>query len=64
MRTVFLADIHSNLEALLSIIGSLKKNNIDKVIFLGDIVGYCADPNEYILIIKEISDIIVAGNHD
>jgi diadenosine tetraphosphatase ApaH/serine/threonine PP2A family protein phosphatase len=64
MKTVFLADIHSNLEALLSIINSLKKNNIDKVIFLGDIAGYGADPNECIRLIKEISDIIVTGNHD
>jgi len=52
MRTVFLADIHSNLEALLSTVNSFKKNNIDKVIFLGDIVGYGADPNECIHIIK------------
>jgi len=64
MRTVYLADIHSNLEALLSTVNSFKKNNIDKVIFLGDIVGYGADPNECIRIIKEISDIIIAGNHD
>ena len=64
MRTVFLADIHSNLEALLSTVNSFKQNNIGKVIFLGDIVGYGADPNECIRIIKEISDIIIAGNHD
>ena len=64
MRTAFLADIHSNLEALLSIINSLKNNNIDKVILLGDIVGYGADPNECIRIIREISDIVIAGNHD
>jgi diadenosine tetraphosphatase ApaH/serine/threonine PP2A family protein phosphatase len=64
MRTVFLADTHSNLEALLSTVNSLKKNNIDKVIFLGDIVGYGADPNECIRLINEISDIVIAGNHD
>jgi len=64
MRTVFLADIHSNLEALLSTVNSFKQNNIGKVIFLGDIVGYGADPNECILRIKEISDIVISGNHD
>jgi diadenosine tetraphosphatase ApaH/serine/threonine PP2A family protein phosphatase len=64
MKTVFLADIHGNLEALLSTVNSLKRNNIDKVIFLGDIVGYGADPNECIRIAKEISDIVIAGNHD
>ncbi len=64
MKTAFFADIHSNLKAFLSIVNLFKKNNIDKVVSLGDIVGYGADPNECIRIIKEISDSIIAGNHD
>ncbi|MBN1694174.1 metallophosphoesterase family protein [candidate division WOR-3 bacterium] len=61
-----ISDIHGNLEALLATLESIKsyKKNIDKIICLGDIVGYGADPNECIRITREVSDVILAGNHD
>ena len=64
MRTAFLSDVHSNLEALIAVVSSLRENRTDKVIFLGDIVGYGANPNECIRLIDGISDIILVGNHD
>ncbi len=61
-----ISDIHGNLEALLATLESIKsyKKKIDKIICLGDIVGYGADPGECIRITREISDVILAGNHD
>jgi predicted phosphodiesterase len=61
-----ISDIHGNLEALLATLESLKsyKKKIDKIICLGDILGYGADPGECIRITREISDVILAGNHD
>ncbi len=64
MKTAFLSDVHSNLEALLAVISTLRDNNIDNVTFIGDIVGYGANPNECIKLIDKISDVIIAGNHD
>jgi len=64
MRTALLSDIHSNLEALLAVIADLREENIDTVVFLGDIVGYGASPNECIRLIDELADTIIAGNHD
>lgn len=61
-----ISDIHGNLEALQTVLEHLKsyKKKIDKIICLGDIVGYGADPGECIRITREISDFILAGNHD
>lgn len=64
MKIAFISDVHSNLEALTSVRKSLQNVGNDKVLFLGDIVGYGANPNECIEIIKDLSDDILAGNHD
>jgi predicted phosphodiesterase len=61
-----ISDIHGNLEALVAVLEYLEsyKKKIDKIICLGDIVGYGADPGECIRITREISNVILAGNHD
>jgi predicted phosphodiesterase len=61
-----ISDIHGNLEALISVWEYIKscREKIDKVICLGDIVGYGADPGECIKLTRDISDVIIAGNHD
>lgn len=62
MRIGIISDIHGNLEALERVIRELK--NVDKLICLGDIIGYGANPNECCKIIKELCDITILGNHD
>ncbi len=54
MRFLIIADIHSNLEALVAIFSDLHKQNqkVDKILMLGDIVGYGVNPNECCTIIK------------
>jgi len=64
MKTAFLSDVHGNLEALLSVKQSLEQEKVDKVFFLGDIVGYGAEPDACIDIIRSMTDTIIAGNHD
>jgi predicted phosphodiesterase len=64
MRYAVISDIHSNLEALRAVKKEIVKQDVDKIIFLGDIVGYGPDPNECIEAIKDLSDILIAGNHD
>ena len=54
MRFLIISDIHSNLEALISVFSELYKQNesIDKVLMLGDIVGYGVNPNECCTIVR------------
>ncbi|MGQ9608105.1 MAG: metallophosphoesterase family protein [bacterium] len=65
MNYLILSDIHSNLEALQSVLLEVIYKKIDKYIILGDLVGYGASPNEVIDIIRKKSPkIIIRGNHD
>ncbi|OQA19413.1 MAG: phosphodiesterase [bacterium ADurb.Bin363] len=64
MRYAVMSDIHSNIEALETIIKKIEASNIDRIMCLGDIVGYGANPNECIETIRENSFNIILGNHD
>lgn len=59
-----ISDIHSNLEALESALAELDDAAVDEIICLGDIVGYGANPNECVEIIRERGIRSIAGNHD
>ena len=64
MRYGIISDIHGNKEALEVAVGHLESAGIDRFICVGDIVGYGADPDQCLDIVKELTDDIVAGNHD
>jgi len=62
VRILLLSDIHSNLEALEACLAAAPPYDI--VVNLGDIVGYCASPNEVIERSRELGKIFIRGNHD
>lgn len=64
MRYAILSDVHANLEALEAVLSDLRLRNIDKILFLGDAVGYGPNPNECVEILKDCSAVMLAGNHD
>jgi len=64
MRIAIISDIHSNLEALQTALHAIGKEKVDETICLGDIVGYGANPNECIDLIREITPHVLLGNHD
>ncbi|MEN3044028.1 MAG: metallophosphoesterase family protein [Candidatus Hydrothermales bacterium] len=64
MRYLILSDIHSNYEALESVIKIAKDEGYDEILCLGDIVGYGADPNLCTDFIRENAKLTVLGNHD
>lgn len=67
MRIAFLADIHANLEALTACLADVAKQNIDRIVFLGDVVGYGADPKACLDLVREkcaTGAVVVRGNHD
>lgn len=65
MRYLIFSDIHSNLEAFEKLLTLKKVQEADKFLFLGDLVGYGADPNLTIQFYKELKDVYsIRGNHD
>jgi diadenosine tetraphosphatase ApaH/serine/threonine PP2A family protein phosphatase len=62
-----LADIHSNLEALTACLRHAREGGAERYAFLGDLVGYGADPQGVVdLIARRVAEgaIAVRGNHD
>jgi predicted phosphodiesterase len=66
MRYLILSDIHSNAEALSAVLARVRRKKFDRVVVLGDFVGYGANPNQVIDKIREIrkEKTMIRGNHD
>lgn len=64
MKYAIISDVHANLEAVEACFREIEKLKTDRVICLGDLVDYCAQPNEVISIIKNNCDVVLLGNHD
>ncbi|MGE3539563.1 MAG: metallophosphoesterase [Candidatus Tectimicrobiota bacterium] len=63
MKYAIISDVHANLEALEAVLSDLRPL-ADAVVCLGDIVGYNANPNECLELVRSVCDVIIAGNHD
>jgi diadenosine tetraphosphatase ApaH/serine/threonine PP2A family protein phosphatase len=61
-RYAVLSDVHSNIEALDAALALTRPD--DKLLCLGDIVGYGPNPNECVAKIRELATAAVLGNHD
>ena len=59
-----ISDLHSNLEATRAVLKRLDEIRPAKIICLGDVTGYYANPNEVIEILREREIPVVLGNHD
>jgi predicted phosphodiesterase len=65
MRYLILSDIHSNQEALRAVLSFVRRKPWDKVVVLGDVVGYGADPNQTVDMLRALKPLVVVrGNHD
>lgn len=64
MRYAIISDIHSNLEALTIALSEIRKIGCDKIICLGDIIGYGPDPEPCIDLVFENANHILLGNHE
>jgi len=64
MKYALLGDIHSNLEALEAVLADAERHGVSRILCLGDIVGYNADPAACLERIVESGAVTVRGNHD
>ena len=64
-RFALISDIHSNLTALQAVLERIEAEGLDEIWCLGDVVGYGAEPNECVEIVRRIADgRTIIGNHD
>jgi predicted phosphodiesterase len=67
MLIAILTDIHGNREALSACLAHARSLNVDRLIFLGDYVGYGADPAWVVDTIRTLvaqGAVALQGNHD
>jgi diadenosine tetraphosphatase ApaH/serine/threonine PP2A family protein phosphatase len=64
MRIGVFSDVHANLEALLAVREAYRREVVEKLYCLGDVVGYGANPNECADIVSQMAEITILGNHD
>lgn len=65
MRYLVLSDIHANVDALDAVLTAAPAGTWDRVVVLGDLVGYGAEPNAVVDRVRDLDPIaIIRGNHD
>lgn len=65
VRYLIIADVHSNLEALQTVLEAAKDHGgFERVWCLGDIVGYGPDPVACLEMVRQFDPVCVCGNHD
>lgn len=62
MRALILSDIHGNLQALNAVLAAAE--GFEELWNLGDAVGYGANPNQVIDVLRKRATVNVRGNHD
>lgn len=64
MPTAVISDIHGNAEALRTVLADIEARAIDRIICLGDIIGYGPEPLACIDLVRERCAWSLMGNHD
>jgi putative phosphoesterase len=64
MKIAVLSDIHGNIFALNAVMREIYQMQIDRVYFLGDMVGYYYHPKEVFQKLQEIKSTSILGNHE
>jgi diadenosine tetraphosphatase ApaH/serine/threonine PP2A family protein phosphatase len=58
------SDIHSNLEAFQAVMADMDSVGVSLRVCLGDIVGYSANPNRCLEVVRSLGCLVIKGNHD
>jgi diadenosine tetraphosphatase ApaH/serine/threonine PP2A family protein phosphatase len=67
LQIALLSDVHANLEALHACLRHAHERGVDRYAFLGDFVGYGADPAAVVEVVQRFARegaIVLKGNHD
>jgi predicted phosphodiesterase len=67
MRVAFFSDIHANRQAFAACLAQAREQGAERIVMLGDYVGYGADPAWCVGTVRELTAggaLAVRGNHD
>lgn len=65
MKVALISDIHANIYALESVYADLDKEGVEKILIVGDLIGYYYWPKEVVGILKGDDRVVcVRGNHE
>lgn len=64
MRTAYISDIHSNLSALEAVLADIDRRKCQRIVCLGDLIGYGPDPVACADLVAERCEWALLGNHD
>ncbi|MEM8875219.1 MAG: metallophosphoesterase family protein [Planctomycetota bacterium] len=59
-----ISDIHGNLEALTTVLAEIDRRGVDRIVCLGDVIGYGPNPVECLDTVIRRCDTVLMGNHD
>ncbi len=64
MKYAVISDIHANAAALRLVLKDAAAAGAERVVCLGDVVGYGPQPRETVALVRRFASVTVAGNHD
>lgn len=64
MRQALISDIHGNYEALVAVLADIQTQSVDRIICLGDVLGYGPNPCECLEKVMQKCSKTILGNHD
>jgi predicted phosphodiesterase len=64
MRLALVSDIHGNLEAFNAVLRDIETQRVDRILCLGDVVGYGCDPAACLDLVGEKCQLTLMGNHE
>jgi predicted phosphodiesterase len=64
MRLAVISDIHGNLEAFKEVLADIDQSDVDRIICLGDNIGYGPEPEEVVRLLRSRDIPSVMGNHE
>ena len=64
MKIAVMSDVHGNLEALDAVLEDVYSQRIEKIVCIGDLIGYGPNPEEVIQKIRQIDVCCTMGNHE
>lgn len=62
--TAIISDVHGNAPALRAVLADIKSRGVERLVCLGDIIGYGPDPLDCVDLVREHAEWSLMGNHD